>query len=254
MKTRKSYGHWQIKENCKLEALKYQTRSTFAKNSERAYNVSREKGWLDEICRHMIVVGNYYNKCIYACEFPNNFVYVGLTYNFEERKSAHLNVNGKKLSSVTKFIIETNLVPNIIRLTEYISTIEAIRLEEFYLKKYIQEGWYVLNQAKTGSIGGRPIIWDFNNCKNEALKYETRNEFRVKSSGAYDAAHKHGWLNDITIHMLQYRKYEGFWTKVNCQKEALKYNKRTIFARKSAGAYDAAHRNNWLNDICKHMK
>lgn len=250
---RKPYGHWQNKENCRIEALNYSTISLFTKNSMYAYNVARENGWLDEICQHMTRIGNWFNKCIYAYEFSDNSVYIGLTYNFEERKHAHLNVNGKKLSSVTKHMIVCGIIPKAIKLTNYISVNDAIKLEKIFVNKYYEDGWQILNEIKTGGIGGSIIKWTKENCKKEALKYKTRNDFRIKSSGAYDAAHKHKWLNEITEHMLQYRKYEGYWTKENCQIESFKYNKRTDFARKSAGAYDAAHRNNWLNEICKHM-
>lgn len=248
---RRPHKYWYNFENCKTEALKYQTRSLFAKSCRRGYNVAREKKWLDEICQHMIRKGNWYDKCIYACEFSDNFVYVGLTYNFEERNNAHINVGGKKLSSVAKYIIKTNLIPKIVKLTDYIPVNNAINLEEKYLNKYREDGWQILNMIKTGGIGGKSTIWNLENCEKEALKYNTRNEFRIKSAGAYDAAHKNGWLNNITKHMLVYRKYEGYWTKENCQTEALKYCRRSDFAKKSAGAYDAAHRNNWLNDICK---
>jgi hypothetical protein len=138
-------------------------------------------------------------------------------------------------------------------LSDYISINDAIKLEKKYVEFYRDNGFNILNLIKTGGIGGSIVKWNMINCQQEALKYKTRNDFRINSAGAYDAAHKHGWLNDITIHMLEYRKYEGYWTKENIHIEALKYNKRTDFARKSSGAYDAAQRNNWLNEVCNHM-
>jgi len=50
------------------------------------------------------------------------------------------------------------------------------------------------------------------------------------------------------------KKKWGYWTKKKCQQEALKYNSKTEFQKKSLGAYDAAYRNNWLCLITKHMK
>ena len=52
----------------------------------------------------------------------------GLTYSFDERKCAHLNISGKKLSSVAKHIIKTNIIPNVIKLTNYVSIYDAIKL------------------------------------------------------------------------------------------------------------------------------
>lgn len=44
------------------------------------------------------------------------------------------------------------------------------------------------------------------------------------------------------------------WTKDKCKKEALKYEYRFEFQKKSNGAYSAAFLNKWLDDICSHMK
>ena len=50
------------------------------------------------------------------------------------------------------------------------------------------------------------------------------------------------------------QKPNNYWTYDKCSDEALKYNQRSIFAKKSTGAYLTAQRNKWLNYICIHMK
>ena len=35
------------------------------------------------------------------------------------------------------------------------------------------------------------------NCKKEALKYKTRNEFRNGSGGAYEPSRRNGWLDEF---------------------------------------------------------
>ncbi len=50
----KERGYW-TKEMCHLEAFKYSFRIDFFKNSISAYNKAQKKGWLDEICSHMII-------------------------------------------------------------------------------------------------------------------------------------------------------------------------------------------------------
>ena len=44
--------------------------------------------------------------------------------------------------------------------------------------------------------------WNFERCKNEALKYQTKNEFRIKSNSAYQIAKRKKYLNDICKHMI----------------------------------------------------
>lgn len=45
----------------------------------------------------------------------------------------------------------------------------------------------------------------------------------------------------------------NIWTKEECQSEALKYVHRVDFLRYSYGAYQAAHRNKWFEEISSHM-
>jgi hypothetical protein len=42
------------KEKCQIEALKYKTRTAFQKGSSSASQIAYLKGWLDEICTHMV--------------------------------------------------------------------------------------------------------------------------------------------------------------------------------------------------------
>ena len=49
------------------------------------------------------------------------------------------------------------------------------------------------------------------------------------------------------------RKPIGYWTKERCKEETLKYNTRSEFQKGSESAYQAARKNGWLDDICKHM-
>lgn len=43
------------------------------------------------------------------------------------------------------------------------------------------------------------------------------------------------------------------WTIINVKEEALKFKNRSGFQKGSNGAYCAAHRNGWLDDVCSHM-
>ena len=99
-----------------------------------------------------------------------------------------------------------------------------------------------------------PNYWTFEKCKEEALKYQTRTDFQYKSKGAYLKAYKNGWLDIICNHMEEIKKINGYWTFEKCKEEALKYQTRCEFTKGSSSAYHKAHKNNWLNIICSHMK
>ncbi len=72
--------------------------------------------------------------------------------------------------------------------------------------------------------------WTKNRCIKEALKYDTRCAFQKGSSGAYNAAFVHGWLDEVCSHMkilkTHYSKEEGAG-------EASKYETKTEFAEKA---------------------
>ena len=84
---RKPNGYW-TKERCYDIALKYDTRKEFSKHV--AHKIAQKHNWLDEICYHMKIIGNIKKRCIYAIEFSDNNVYVGLSYNYEKRFLEHL--------------------------------------------------------------------------------------------------------------------------------------------------------------------
>jgi len=53
----KPNGYW-TKEKCHKKALKYNKRSVFKNKSTDAYKAAHRRGWLDDICSHMIVFYN----------------------------------------------------------------------------------------------------------------------------------------------------------------------------------------------------
>lgn len=238
------------KEKCKELALKCKTRNEFYKKYKSAYNKSLKNDWHEELCEHMIKIGNYYNRCIYVYEFDDNYAYVGLTYNLEKRKNKHLI---DKKSHVYKHIKNTNSNFITKQVTDYLNKDEASLLEEKIIQEYKKTGWYILNKQKGGGLGGNIIKWDKEECIKLGLKCKTRNEFIKKSQGAYLSAKRNGWLEDIYKNMIEIVKPKNYWTKEKCHEEALKYNNRTIFREKSISAYGISIRNSWLNEICNHM-
>lgn len=192
----KPNGYW-TKKRCHDEALKYDTRTDFQKKSASAYDKGHDNNWLDELCSHMSKVGNYKKRCIYVYVFNDNNVYIGLTYNMVNRHNRHLN---DKRSQVYKQILISPIYKHI-QLTEYIGVNEAIKMEEYYVNLYKENGWHILNKVKTGSVGGNTIKWSYSNCKEIALKYSTKSGFIKGESGAYRSALSNGWLDDICSHI-----------------------------------------------------
>lgn len=244
-------NYWN-EEACLIESLKYDTKCSFRINSSSAYYSAMKNGWLKNfpLFKESDTIDK--KRCIYVYEFSDNHAYIGLTHNIKDRDYRHLNGDNSAVS--IHINDDENISYKLIQLTEYVEANNAIKFEEYFVNLYKNNGWIILNRAKTGSLGGVDIIWTYDKCKEEALKYNTKIDFREKSCGAYNAARRNNWLSDVCSHMKVTRKPPNYWTYEMCKKEALKYKTKTNFQKNSKGAYLKSMRKKWLSDICDHMK
>ena len=245
---KKPNGYWN-KERCRQEALKYNNYTDFRDNSSSACCTIKRNKWTQELCSHFIKRGHKYKRFIYSYEFPDNCVYIGLTYDINKRKQKHLSTG-----TVFNYCNLSGLVPVFKVLTKMPVEVEkASELETIYLEEYKEKNWTILNKVKTGGIGGNNLKWDFETLSQEALKYSTKSEFEKVNSSAYNTALRKGIIDIICQHMIKLKEVSGFWNFDNCKVEALKYDKRVDFQKNSKGAYKASFKNNWLDEICSHM-
>jgi hypothetical protein len=96
-------------------------------------------------------------------------------------------------------------------------------------------------------------FWNIETLQAEAIKYTSRQEFQQKNGAAYKAAGQLKVRDQICKHMAEIKKPKGFWTLENLRAEALKYDNKVDFNRKSGPAYLTALRKNLLDQICSHM-
>ena len=89
--------------------------------------------------------------------------------------------------------------------------------------------------------------WTEDVCREEALKYTSRKDFRKYSKGAYDKANECGWLDSYD--WLTYPKPLSELTYESCKAEAAKYPNRNEFGKHSYGAYTVSRKNGWLDDF-----
>jgi predicted GIY-YIG superfamily endonuclease len=242
-------NYWTF-ERCKKEARKYKSRKEFFINSSSAYGSATKNDWLDICCSHMKRIGNRHHKLIYAYEFPDKAVYIGLTFDIENRQKHRDN---SITDAVSQYIRKTKQTPQRKILTELLPVNEAIVREGKFMKLYAKKGWKILNKAKVGAIGGNVIKWTQEACQAEARKYNSKSEFYKCSASAYGKALEKGWLDEMCAHMISLKKPNNYWTKERCKQEALKYNTRVEFGLMSGSAYNKALKMKWLDDICTHI-
>ena len=90
--------------------------------------------------------------------------------------------------------------------------------------------------------------WDYETCKEYALKCNNRVEFSKRYSGGYNSASRNLWLDDICSHMTQYNIK---WTYELFIKEASKYNNVNGLRNGCMKAYDAGRYHNWVTGYYK---
>jgi hypothetical protein len=180
-------SRWTL-ENCRAEALKYTTRTKFQIGSGSAYQTACVKGWLDEIC------------------------------------SPHMG-------------------PSPMRVDRGHWTLENCRAEALKYKTRIEfnigsgsayqtacvKGW--LDEICSPHMVPSPMRvdrghWTLENCRAEALKYETRAAFKKNSGSAHEAARKNGWLHEIcSSHMRpsHMKTRSPHWSLKNYRVDAQKF-------------------------------
>lgn len=246
----KPYRFWSF-DQCQKEALKYKTKVQFKTNNSSAYSLCQKRGWIPRICSHMNAIGNTFKRLVYAYEFPNKVVYVGLTCDKERRQLQHLQY---RKSPVYRYSRKTKLTPVYKSITKrYITAERAQELEDKTIKAYKENGWSVLNSAKAGGLGWSEKKWTFETCKKEALKYKTRSEFMDNSPGAYAATRENNWMQ-ICDHMVYRKVPKGTWTYESCKQAALQCKSRSEFCLKAPGAARKAQKEGFYEEIVSHLK
>jgi hypothetical protein len=248
----KPKGYWSL-ERCIEDAKKYTHIAEWRINSSSGYSTTKRNKWLKECCGHMIPIGSLFKRMIYCFEFPDNSVYVGLTYNSKQRKNQHL--NQYKITPVNSYIMKTGLIPLFKELTDYINVKDAKIKEGEFVSFYKNNGWNILNVASTGSIGRSVLYWTKEKCCENSLLYKTRTEWAKKSAGAYRAAYKNGWLDDCCQHM-QNMTHNGLnkkWLKDDCINEAKKYTNKKDWGKCSPASISSAYKMGWMKDCDEHM-
>lgn len=249
-KKRKPNGYWTLK-HCLDEALKCVSRTEFHEKYPAAYAAAHRKGWLSSCTRHMEILGNKYNRLIYAIFFSDNHVYVGLTGNPKRRFKDHLN---DKKGIPYKYIEKTGLKPEFKILTKFLDRCVASKKEGVFKEKFQKEGYVILNKSKTGGLGGVTKMWTKEKCLKEALKYKTRTEFQKNNTSSYQSARKNKWLKEICSHMEIKNKPITYWTFNNIMSLAKKYKSLFEFKKRHGKAFSILSSNiKWKKIIYKKL-
>lgn len=239
------YPTWE--ELCEI-VKKYRSRNELYLKNYRIYMYIKKKYNLDMFENLKVKTDNKsFVHCVYVYEFKGtNHAYVGRTDNITLRHWQHKN-NTK--DTVRRFAEDNNItLDKPIILADKVNLSSSVKLEEHYFNQYKDNGWIMINKAKTGSIGGLAHKWTYSTCKKEAEKYTLLKDFIKQSVSAYDKAIKYGWLKDY-VWLKRGRQHTNIRTLEECKEIASKYTCQKDFRKNDSKIYHYCKSKGWLKEI-----
>lgn len=203
-----------------------------------------------------VIDGEIKIRSIYVYEdCPNKVCYVGLAKNVHKRHLSHL----RKLHKTTKydtvmsyFLEKYGYLPEPKVLESGLSREEAQEQEDYWRRKYEENGWITLNKAKTGrgssSLGAMSIKWTKEKVLKTLSTCKTRKELHANFSAAFAR------IKEYDINLEEYIPRVCDINK--CSFEELKkianeYSTMQEWKEKDSHTYNMAYKNNWLRDLFK---
>lgn len=227
------YNH----DACWQEAKKYQYFNDFRAKSHPFYKAAQRQGWLDEytwLIKEPLVPYNKkwnYDTCYaeakkYKTRGAFN-KYGGGAYDVARR-------NG--------WLADYTWIPDFSDSDAKVDSVYCYIFEEqkaAYVGRTLMYRQHIKIEKQTK--------WTEDVCREEALKYTSRKDFRKYCRGAYDKAKECGWLDSYT--WLLYSKPLSEWNHESCKEEASKYSNKFEFQKHSYGAYKSSLKNGWLGEF-----
>ncbi len=96
--------------------------------------------------------------------------------------------------------------------------------------------------------------WTLEQCKKDALNYNTIREWEIKDKTSYSIARKKQFFNQCISHMKEIKKPQNYWTLELCIESASKYITATEWHKKEGGAYAASLKKGWYQECIQHIK
>ena len=192
------------KEKCREESLKYKSRKEFSIKSVSAYNAAQRKKWLDDICSHMVEIKKpkgYWTK--EKCQeealkydttkdfrkYSVTAYDICVTNNWYDEMCSHMVKSERKIFWTKERCSEEAL--------KYKNRINFCHNSCSAYNKSLKKGWLneiCLHMSSSQKPSG---YWTKEKCQEEALKYDNKKDFYIKSTSAYYKSSREKWLKDL---------------------------------------------------------
>lgn len=286
MKRGLEHGKW-TKANIAKVAKECSTRGEFRSTHGSAYTIALNKGWLDDVCQHMLNKAPWFGPRVIREYLISHDVFYKLEHKFKQHKEVskypfdfflpdfnlvieyhgrqHKDgwLNDKNDAAVIQardqikkdFAIAKNI--NFLELDQTnkkelfkILELELVRLSGILGVKFSLASRELTNQElKTLETA---FVWNNESLKDAISKCKTVKEFREKYPGGHGYALLNGIWEELSKPLKRVTEH-GKYTKAYVTAAALECKTRNEFKLKHRGAWAAAQRNGWLSEVCSHM-
>lgn len=235
-------------EDCLEESKKYKTRTEFKKGCVGAYDKSCKQKWIDDFTwlaapsnkkytyEEVKVIAEQFDS---LAEFTKKKVgaYQAALNNGWLERFTHFKRRNKD------FTIET-IISDAKKFDSYSDFIKSNESEYNAFLKFYNRG-DIKDEDLPWEVTKRKSEWTYNDCYNEAEKYDSVWHFKLGNNSAYNRALKEDWIKDYTWFEHPQSQYDYD----ECKRLSEMFESRAEFQKECSGAYSAAARNGWLDDF-----
>lgn len=228
-----------------LESKKYKYRSDWKLGANRHYQeVHKRRKHLVPICTaHMELSGPYEGHQVYAYEFEDKTVYVGLTGNPTRRHKTHLETGPVSERLHLRYELKV--------LASGLTKQAAHDHETAEHDKYAAAGWTNLSTRERCGAMGRNRQHTRSTCLDVARTCATKKAFHATPQG--QAAILRGWNDEIAQEMGWPDHVSHVWTQEKCEASAKRFTWLVDWINGDSAAYTAAKKRGWLAAIKTRM-
>lgn len=226
----------------------YKNKKQFREGSPGAYSHAAKRGFLDEICRNMEVLGHYNLRCIYVYEFEDDYAYVGLTGNMNTRNNWHIH---SEESPVYHHFLKTGSKFELKIISDWMSKEKAQIYENEMINIYSAIGWHMLNRKRGGDLGGaREPKYSIDELKAAVSTCIHRKEFKTKYSAMYAFILNHNLRDEVLGQLPEFYMPPLYWTDDKLWEAVKNCNySKGILQDKYPGAYLSILRKNRFEEF-----
>lgn len=235
-------------EACLNESKKYKTRTEFKKGCVGAYDKSCKQKWIDDFTW----LASPSNKKYTYEEVKAIAEQFDSLAEFTKQKvgAYQAALNNGWLDSFTHFKRRNKDMTS----DDIIEYAKGFNSYSEFIKSDATKYNAFLRFYNSGKIKDEDLPWEvtkrksertYEDCYNEAKKYDSPWHFKLGNNSAYNRALKEDWIKDYTWFEHPQSQYDYD----TCKRLSEQFKNRAEFQKECSGAYSIAARNGWLDDF-----